>query len=429
MKKIVSLFLAVSMLFSMSLVSVCATVKDTGSDVDNGLLESVAVDKNLLSYAISTATSYYMSMDNFSGYSWSVMLDKLENANKVYRNENATQAEVYLATEELFDAVDGLERIRESGLKRYVVVDVSAVKTGDESFWVYVWSDKDPGHWEETLKSDSGRLIVFLGVGEYALFTRMGSGKQPDWFLVLNQTEETRYTGQYNCAVLSYCDTTDGMSVEWKNLDTMYRRILIKTMLVAEKYLFNEADKYTAESIANLQNAYLDALDFYKSATTQAQFDNATQKLNDAIFNLVLKDESVTGDKTLLLQAISTATSYYMSLDKFTYFSWNVMIQKLEDANEVYRNENASQAEVDLATQELQNAIDSLVRVDKIVGDADGDGEVGVVDATLIQRHIAELDLLDEDRLECVDIDKDSKVTIMDATLIQRFIAQLIPKL
>lgn len=63
------------------------------------------------------------------------------------------------------------------------------------------------------------------------------------------------------------------------------------------------------------------------------------------------------------------------------------------------------------------------------IGDVDGDGRITIIDATFIQRHIAQLTSIDEDRLTCADTDKDGRISIVDATMIQRFIAQLIPSL
>ncbi|MBR2715201.1 MAG: leucine-rich repeat protein, partial [Ruminococcus sp.] len=64
-----------------------------------------------------------------------------------------------------------------------------------------------------------------------------------------------------------------------------------------------------------------------------------------------------------------------------------------------------------------------------IIGDVDGDGKISVMDATEIQRHIAQLTTISEDRLSCADTDRDTRISIMDATQIQRFIAQLITSL
>ena len=64
-----------------------------------------------------------------------------------------------------------------------------------------------------------------------------------------------------------------------------------------------------------------------------------------------------------------------------------------------------------------------------VLGDVDGDGAVTIMDATAIQLHIAQLEIIPEDKLACADTDGDGSVTIMDATQIQLFIAQLIPSL
>ena len=64
-----------------------------------------------------------------------------------------------------------------------------------------------------------------------------------------------------------------------------------------------------------------------------------------------------------------------------------------------------------------------------LLGDVDGDGKVSILDATKIQRHIAKLEILSEDKLSHADTNKDGNVTIKDATQIQMLIAKLIPEL
>ena len=59
-----------------------------------------------------------------------------------------------------------------------------------------------------------------------------------------------------------------------------------------------------------------------------------------------------------------------------------------------------------------------------MLGDADGDGSVTIVDATAIQRTIAEL-TTKAFVADAADVDRDGTVTIMDATAIQRYIAEL----
>ena len=70
-----------------------------------------------------------------------------------------------------------------------------------------------------------------------------------------------------------------------------------------------------------------------------------------------------------------------------------------------------------------------------IKGDCNGDGEVTVDDATLIQRFLAEyldetgaplLDVEDEEVLAVADVNNDGKVSVSDVTEIQRYLAEII---
>ncbi len=58
-----------------------------------------------------------------------------------------------------------------------------------------------------------------------------------------------------------------------------------------------------------------------------------------------------------------------------------------------------------------------------VIGDADGDGVVSVMDSTEIQRHCASLAVITGIGLTAGDVDKDSHVSVMDSTAIQRFMA------
>lgn len=59
-----------------------------------------------------------------------------------------------------------------------------------------------------------------------------------------------------------------------------------------------------------------------------------------------------------------------------------------------------------------------------IVGDADTDKKVSILDATCIQRHLASLPTVAYDE-KAADADEDGKVTILDATAVQRYLASL----
>ena len=59
-----------------------------------------------------------------------------------------------------------------------------------------------------------------------------------------------------------------------------------------------------------------------------------------------------------------------------------------------------------------------------LLGDADGDGEVCITDATNIQRDVAKITVIEDVFRRSADVDDDGIITIMDATSIQRWLAQ-----
>ncbi len=61
-----------------------------------------------------------------------------------------------------------------------------------------------------------------------------------------------------------------------------------------------------------------------------------------------------------------------------------------------------------------------------VIGDVDGDGEVTVNDATLIQYYLAELATLNDAQKFVADVDDDGDVTVNDATMIQYYLAELV---
>ncbi len=60
-----------------------------------------------------------------------------------------------------------------------------------------------------------------------------------------------------------------------------------------------------------------------------------------------------------------------------------------------------------------------------LIGDCDQDGKITVIDATTVQRHIAEIINLSELQLFCADVNMDDSVNVIDATNIQKYIAEL----
>ncbi len=178
--------------------------------------------------------------------------------------------------------------------KDTVYVDVKNVIKGVESFWAWIWSDNTEGHFEPMSVSGNGLYTVDMSVGENVVFTRIRSGEQPDWSLVWNQTEDLQYTGDYNCAVLRYSDIVGGnMIVEWTVTDGVNRALLAQVMKEAAQCIYEDADKYTDETISALESAYYNAQNYYEIADSQEDIDKATQALQSAIDGLIVNGEMV----------------------------------------------------------------------------------------------------------------------------------------
>lgn len=59
------------------------------------------------------------------------------------------------------------------------------------------------------------------------------------------------------------------------------------------------------------------------------------------------------------------------------------------------------------------------------VGDINADGYINIIDATEIQKYLAQLTELTDEQISWCDFDFDGKVSIMDSTAIQKYLAQI----
>lgn len=66
---------------------------------------------------------------------------------------------------------------------------------------------------------------------------------------------------------------------------------------------------------------------------------------------------------------------------------------------------------------------------DYISGDVNNDGTVNVLDATELQKYVAELSTLSDEQLAVADINGDGKISVLDATEIQKYVAEIITSL
>lgn len=60
-----------------------------------------------------------------------------------------------------------------------------------------------------------------------------------------------------------------------------------------------------------------------------------------------------------------------------------------------------------------------------VYGEVNGDGDITVVDATLVQKHVVQLETLSADKQILADVNGDNTISVVDATLIQKYIVHL----
>lgn len=119
---------------------------------------------------------------------------------------------------------------------------------------------------------------------------------------------------------------------------------------------------YTPESWSNMQTALTTAINVNKDANaTQDAVDEAKTSLRTALANL---EENSNPDgkpnKTRLETVIAEAKAMEEAL--YTPASWNVMQAALTEAERVFKDETATQADVTSVRQALETAVNSLVK-------------------------------------------------------------------
>ncbi|MBW9322367.1 hypothetical protein FG877_02145 [Enterococcus casseliflavus] len=121
-----------------------------------------------------------------------------------------------------------------------------------------------------------------------------------------------------------------------------------------------DKDKYTELSVKDLNTALTNAIKVNDDETSdQNAINEVASKLKKALDNLEEKAVS----KYHLSELIISAPSSYQK-DKYTDVSWKNFEDALNDAEKVFSDDKATQAEVDTAEKALSDAIDNLKKKD-----------------------------------------------------------------
>ena len=139
------------------------------------------------------------------------------------------------------------------------------------------------------------------------------------------------------------------------------RRELKKVMATAAEMLEDE-DSYSVSTYNRLQSAYNDAKTVMgKEDAEQTEIDNCVKALNTAIKNMK-KVAEVKVDKSSLYEMLKTAQNMSGREDTYTADTIKALKSAITEAEKVYKNDEATQSEVNAQTSALSTAITNLTK-------------------------------------------------------------------
>ena len=282
-------------------------------------------DKTELEEAIQNAEK--IDTDDFTSTGKQEFIDKLEAAKEVLANEDASQADVDKAAEELKAAQDGLVAKADKTELEEAIQNAEKIDTDD-----------------------------FTSTGKQEFIDKLEAAKEVLANEDASQADVDKAAEELKAA-------QDGLVAKADKTE------LEEAIQNAEKI---DTDDFTSTG----KQEFIDKLEAAKEVlanedASQADVDKAAEELKAAQDGLVAK-----ADKTELEEAIQNAEK--IDTDDFTSTGKQEFIDKLEAAKEVLANEDASQADVDKAAEELKAAQDSLVakadktKLDEAIKNAEG---------------------------------------------------------
>ncbi len=125
----------------------------------------------------------------------------------------------------------------------------------------------------------------------------------------------------------------------------------------------------------------------------------------------------------LLLDLTKGKHEIVVKFDKDNYFDFNMSQDSHTYGSETFNPDNTVQYDYFVIDKADNICTGGDIPEKYMLGDADGDEFVSIVDTTLVQKYVAQYELTDFNE-KAADIDGDNHIAIVDATLIQRYVAQ-----
>lgn len=336
-----------------------------------------------LADAIAKAEAEVLEQEQYTSDSWQKYADALTLAKETL-NTAQTDEEILSATEILLKSID-----------RLVLLE------------------------DEMLKEVRAELFVLI-----ASAISIEDSLTPDsWAVLEDAVREAREVYEnYDATIDEICEQIEKLQSAINIADIEVAR----TELYDALHSMPVGGNYTSESIGRLDDAINEGWVVYDNPdATAEEIREQTAKIQDALDRLeVVHIDADALNK--LWAAIMRAEEEVTDEKDYTAESWEVFCEASYDARMTYYYGKSDEAYL-AAARELNEAIDNLKPAYKalILGDVDLDGKVTIKDATLIQKSLAGIVVLEADSESVADANCDGVINIKDATEIQKHLASL----
>ncbi len=336
-------------------------------------------DKKALSAMIQMVEK--LNSEDFSTVTWNNLTEKLEVAKKLEADSGASQAAVDEAYIELVRAFHALE----SGLNT-----VAAEQFIIQAETILEEAQNDPNKYRPAdIQAITDALEPVKAAVEAGTVTQE----------------------ELNTLAMELLDKLN-------NLRDQVEADVLETMISLVEQILENKDKYTSDSIKDLETALQEAKEVVENGDrTQEQIGNAYENLNTAIAGLEIR-----GNKDVLKPLLEKAEEIQKNSSKYESTSLDGLEEAAKAAQLVYDNPDALQKEINEAATKLA---EQLAQV-RIVGDVNADGVVNTADAAIILKANAELTQLDETQSKVADVTGDQMIDTKDAAKVQQYAAEMI---
>ncbi len=254
-------------------------------------------------------------------------------------------------------------------------------------------------------EAENGQLVPTVADNKH-LHTKENSnasgGVMLDWYMAGDKVIIPFYAekaGTYNMTVYAECGRVEGTNNP--------NKLLINGTNIEEQTAqfygsANPAIKPYELQIVVTKSGYGEIV-----FTAQEGYDGPN--MDKLVFSL---DVSVTVDKTALDAKIKEAEAIE---NVYTVNSFKVLTDAITAGKTILDKDDAQQTEVDNAVEAITSAIEALAYNH---GDVNHDGNITVIDATDIQKHLVRIEMDNFDAV-LADVNSNGTVSIMDSTILQ----------